>query len=108
MNTDTPDLGPCCVCEATGADVRNIIMIHKKAPIAGRGWGCLQCGLPSNGATVILCDLCLTSYQARGEIILKYACRGYPAADGRIAYSQLSDEPFDHDLTKHPELAMQN
>ncbi len=99
---NTPDLGPCCCCE-TDENVHNIIMLKKKAPIAGKGWGCIQCGLPMDGATVVLCDFCFWTYRARGEDILKYVCRGYPASDGRVAIQTLSDEPFDHDLTKHPD-----
>lgn len=102
-HNETPNLGPCCVCQKTGDDVRNIIMLHKKAPIPGRGWGCLQCGLPQDGATVVLCDLCFES-KAKPS----YACTGYPASDGRVPIQALSDEAFNHDLTKHPEVAMQN
>ena len=103
--TDIPvSLGPCCICKATD-NVRNIIMLKKKAPIPGRGWGCLQCGLPQNGAIIVLCDFCLMTYRARGEVILKYACRGFPASDGRIPIQKLQELPnnFEHDLTKHKE-----
>lgn len=100
---NTPDLGPCCICRGTGEDVRNVIMLKKKAPIPGKGWGCLQCGLPMDGAAAVLCDFCLMTYRARGEEILKYVCRGYPASDGRVAIQTLSTTEFDHDLTKHPD-----
>jgi hypothetical protein len=46
---DNPDLGPCCICEVESHRVRNIIMLDKEAPIPGRGWGCLACGLPLIG-----------------------------------------------------------
>jgi hypothetical protein len=43
-----PDLGPCCGCRGKGG-ARNIVMLDRRAPIAGRGWGCAQCGLPADG-----------------------------------------------------------
>jgi hypothetical protein len=51
-----PMLGPCCACERVGPRVRNWIMLHKRAVIAGHGWGCFVCGLPPDGASYVLCD----------------------------------------------------
>jgi len=92
-----PNLGPCCACERTGNDVRNIMMVHKKSPILGRGWGCFQCGLPQDGACYVLCDNC-----ADKKAKPKFACKGWPGSDGRIPYEQLTGE-HNHDMTKHPE-----
>ena len=90
------DLGPCCGCEKVGPDVRTIVMLAKKGPIPGRGWGCLQCGLSSDGASAVLCDACLDSYTIR------FACRGYPKDDGRIPVEELSGV-HEHDRAGHPE-----
>jgi hypothetical protein len=54
-----PDLGPCCGCEVTTLGACNIVMLDKKAPVAGAGWGCLVCELPHDGAVAVLCDACL-------------------------------------------------
>jgi hypothetical protein len=102
---DNPDLGPCCVCEKTGPDVRNILMLNQLSPIPGRGWGCLACGLPLNGAIAIVCDGCLEALNQGLE--LKFACRGYPGKDGRVPIEELAGE-FDHNILKHPELNTQS
>jgi hypothetical protein len=86
------DLGPCCVCETT-TDVHNILMLRSKAPITGHGWGCVACELAPDGALAVVCDGCL------GQP-LKFACRGYPASDGRIAITELAGT-HEHDLTRH-------
>jgi hypothetical protein len=97
--SDTPNLGPCCMCEAT-TGVRNLIMLDRRCVIAGHGWGCLVCGLPSDGASAVLCDDCLTLYRA-DNAWLTIACRGYPGEDGRVAIAELPPEPFEHDMAKH-------
>lgn len=92
------ELGPCCACGRTGPTVRNLFCLAVKAPIAGRGWGCVQCGLPSDGAVVVLCDDCVSE-----EVEPRFACRGYPASDGRIPIADLTGEHV-HNLDRHPEL----
>lgn len=95
MKPSNPDLGPCCACEATGPTVRNVIMWAKKSPTPGKGWGCFVCGLPADGATIVLCDDCLD--QDREP---RFACVGYPGSDGRIPVEALQDD-FHHDLKLH-------
>jgi hypothetical protein len=96
---DGPDLGPCCACERTGPSVRNVLMLHRLAPIAGRGWGCLECGATMDGAVAVVCDDCLES-----DAPLRFACLGWPGADGRVPIDDLVGT-HDHDLSRHPELA---
>lgn len=102
MSNNDIDLGPCCICEAEGGAVRNILMIDRPGPTPGKGWGCLQCGLPMDGAVAVLCDACLQDYST-GKAQIKFVCSGRPAKDGRMPIVELSDEPFEHDLSKHPE-----
>jgi len=98
MTQETPDLGPCCACEKTGEDARNILFINRRSPTPGKGWGCLQCGIPNDGAVAVFCDDCF-----RSGAEPQFVCTGYPASDGRTPFAELSGEKFDHDLTKHPE-----
>lgn len=91
---DGPAFGPCCNCGTTEG-VRNVMMINRRGPISGRGWGCVVCGLPCDGALVVLCDDCLEVDPP------KFVCTGYPATDGRTAYADLVPEVFDHDPAKH-------
>src|SRR6476659_4409564 len=93
MTDDLPDLGPCCGCERTDG-VKNVVMLHQRGVMPGRGWGCFVCGLPADGAVAVLCDACL----GRAP---KFACRGYPAEDGRVPVSDLPPGDFDHDARFH-------
>jgi len=97
----TTDLGPCCVCEST-VDVWNVLMLRQKAPMPGRGWGCVVCGLPSDGALAVICNACAPEL-AHGDPVpkLRFACRGYPASDGRVPIATLTGT-HDHDITRHP------
>jgi hypothetical protein len=94
-----PDLGPCCACGKAGLMVRNIIMLPVRGPADGNGWGCFQCGLPMEGAVAVLCDACLES-----EAEILQVCVGYPYLGHRQARKDFT-EPFEHDMSKHPEAA---
>lgn len=92
--SDHASLGMCCACG--GADkVRNIVMLDKKAPMPGRGWGCVVCGLPSDGAVAVLCDDCAV---IGAQIV--WACTGYPMKGGRVLVSSLRGT-HEHDMSKH-------
>lgn len=94
-------LGRCCICETT-RDVVNIITLDVKIPDGERqgGWGCFVCGLEARGAVAVLCDGCAPTWKAGTPI--KFACLGYPGADRRIEIEKLT-EPYQHDISKHPE-----
>src|SRR3974390_2841968 len=98
-----PDLGSCCGCDDPGALVRNIVMLSRRCAIPGHGWGCVECGLPCDGAVAVLCDSCFEEFQ-RDPDTLRVACQGYPATEGRILIAQLPEGHFDHDKSKHPEM----
>ncbi|MFO1431457.1 MAG: hypothetical protein U1F76_15150 [Candidatus Competibacteraceae bacterium] len=53
------DLGPCCACGREGPEVRTLMLLNRKAHIAGTGWGHAATGLPADGAIAVLCDNCL-------------------------------------------------
>ena len=96
------DLGPCCVCEGANR-VRTVLMLPWRAPIPGHGWGCCQCGRPSDGAVAVICDSC---FGDGSDVVerLRFACRGYAAVDGRVPIEELTT-PFDHDDDAHRETA---
>jgi hypothetical protein len=104
---DTPDLGPCCACEKTGPSVRNIFTIPYEAAVPNHGWGCVVCALPPNGASYVLCDECcgpvrlgLPQFPHLREP--RFACRGYPAKDGREPIETArTRRPWMHDMSKH-------
>jgi len=96
-DVDESNLGSCCACGKTGKDVRAIVMLDKRGPKPGHGWGCAQCGLPMDGAVYVLCDAC---FNAKAEA--KFVCVGYPKENVRIPIAEIT-EPFDHDMSKHPE-----
>ena len=94
------DLGPCCMC--TGPGAINLVMLRRRAPVAGHGWGCVVCNLPADGATAVLCGDCMDIYQDNPDL-LGFCCRGYPKTEGRIALGDLPEGVFDHDNAKHLE-----
>jgi hypothetical protein len=100
--SDATSLGPCCACR-TSTDTRNLIALERRSPTPGRGWGCLVCGLPPDGAMAALCDPCLAGYEA-GTVQIRDVCTAHPATDGRTAIDALAEEVFDHDMSKHPEV----
>ena len=95
-------LGPCCVCSSMKR-VRSILCLNLRSPIPGHGWGCVVCGLPSDGASAVICDACCESHR-EGDVTkaIRFACRGYPGSEGRIPIGELT-EFFGHDVSKHPE-----
>jgi hypothetical protein len=103
MEPDVHDLGPCCICEGPGATV--IVALTARSP-TGHGWGCLQCGLPCTGAMAVICEGCAAHYppaeQWHLELDLRFACRGYPASEGRIRFEDLRGEHV-HIPSKHPD-----
>lgn len=87
-------IGRCCAC-GQRKQLRNIMMLPVKAPMIGRGWGCVVCGLSNDGAIAVLCDACL---EVDAEIL--YACDGYAKDEGRIPIDALT-EVHRHDESKH-------
>ncbi|WP_373525075.1 hypothetical protein [Nostoc sp.] len=88
------DLGACCGCGCTGETVQNLIMLQKKAPVPGTGWGCLVCGVPSDGAVAVVCNDCLARLDKQPDVI-KEIIYGYPTEKKRYSLAVLT-EFFDH------------
>jgi hypothetical protein len=103
LDDSSPNLGPCCVCGGTER-VRNIISLHQLSPTPGKGWGCVQCGVPADGAIAVTCDSCGPNSLGDKLPELKFACAGYPGTDGRVPIDSLQGV-FDHDYSKHPEVS---
>ena len=99
MVDENIDLGTCCVCEGTEG-VENIIMLPHVSPTPGTGWGCLVCGLPSSGASAVVCNECFPRMNIETDI--KYVFTGYPLDKGRTPFSEVASTRFNHDLSKHP------
>src|SRR5262245_46442522 len=95
-------LGACCLCERRENAIY-VVMLKRPAPVAGTGWGCLQCDLPCDGAIAVLCDSCAPHVEA-DETVLRFVCEGFPSSGKRIALDELPPGAFDHDRAKHPEL----
>ena len=95
-------LGTCCICGA-GSGSPAIVMLNQRSPISGRGWGCILCGLPANGAIAVVCGDCCQRRDS-GQLAvakdLRWACRGYPATDGRVPVEELTGT-HEHDLVRH-------
>lgn len=94
-------LGQCCGCE-NSADGGSIVMMPWKAEIPGHGWGCLECGLANDGATIVLCVGCAEKLECGMEIwdVAQRECRGFPETEGRRELSPLSPL-HEHDMSRH-------
>ncbi len=93
-------LGSCCACGQVKPGMRTIVMLDRRAPVSGFGWGCAVCGLAPDGAVAVVCDGC---YDAQAP--LRAVCARGPGEDLRVLLADLPDTRFQHDLTKHPEIA---
>ncbi len=88
----------CCAC-GRRVRSRNIITLHRKAPQPGKGWGCVQCKLPSDGAVAAICDACLEA-----NTPIQYAFDGYVLEGKLVPFSELPDAPHEHNMKLHPEV----
>lgn len=95
MSDTALDLGACCACRKRDATVRNIMMLQTPAPVPGTGWGCIVCGLPSDGAIAVVCDACLEA-----ELPILDVCVGYASHDERVSSTTLAGT-FEHNLALH-------
>jgi hypothetical protein len=71
-------------------------MLPKRASVPGTGWGCVVCGLPSDGASYVACDDCVENDVPPREVV-----RGYAGSGEREPIWSLSSEPFEHDMALH-------
>ena len=97
------DVGPCCACECEGPTVRNVIMLHVRAPQPGTGWGCLVCHLARDGALAVLCDACLGARPGQFAREPRFACDGYLTESRSRAPIESLREPWRHDEALHEE-----
>jgi len=71
-------------------------MLNRRAPMPGKGWGCVVCDLPQDGAVAVLCESCADQPP-------RFVCVGYPKDGARFPFDELPPGEFDHDLSKHRE-----
>lgn len=99
--------GICCACGEERSMVRTGIMLNVKSPVAGCGWGCLACGLSTDGAVAILCDDCAARLErSEGEVDwpreLKWVAS---SVEQRTPADQVDwSTTHEHDLRFHPEV----
>lgn len=98
IDLETLDFGPCCACCKKKDAVHNVVMLDQKGSTPGSGWGCVQCGLPADGAFAVLCDDCVSV----GAPII-FAVTGPVKEKKRVLVESLGAE-HKHDMTKHPEV----
>lgn len=89
------DLGACCACRTRGATVRNIVMLPKRAPVAGTGWGCVTCRVPADGAIAVVCDACMEADRPILDV-----CFGYAPRNERVSIATVT-EVFEHKAGLH-------
>jgi NMD protein affecting ribosome stability and mRNA decay len=73
-------------------------------PTPGRGWGCVVCGVPSDGAVAVLCDACVERKVQPIRII-----EGDAAEHRRLVITPaMRERKFAHRVELHPELPTLN
>jgi hypothetical protein len=96
--------GACCLCQRSGPTVRNFVTLPERAPVPGTGWGCVECGLPADGAMAIVCDPCADRLQEElNSDSIREVIYGLPARGGRCPRAA-DPEAFVHDRSRHVEL----
>jgi hypothetical protein len=104
------NIGPCCICAKKGKTVRNLVFLLKRSPY-GHGWGCVQCGLESAGATAVICDQCAARLRREWYPDIEQELKWFmkPSSEteyskGRAPISELADMPvYEHNMALHPE-----
>lgn len=94
-------IGQCCVC-GQRAVMRGFMMLALRAPTPGTGWGCLQCGLPADGAIAALCRPCTRLATKNEAQPVQFVCGAYPGEEARAPIEQCQTE-FRHNMQLHPE-----
>lgn len=84
----------CCACGGACAPCY-ITLLTLRGPTPGRGWGCVVCKLPPDGAYAVTCGACIAAKRP-----LTHACAGYADDPARVPIDTLNVR-FDHDLARH-------
>lgn len=103
MTDNFEDYGRCCICESS-ENVLNLWTLNWKVDggaltncwsSAESRWGCVQCHLPSEGAMVIICDMCAEKHAENPDIEaeLKFIMNGKV---GRLPISVIRENPRRH------------
>jgi hypothetical protein len=76
------------------------ILARAAAAVPGTGWGCVQCGLPMDGASYLACDVCIEANREPRHAIL-----GYLSDRKREPIENVyARQKHEHDMQKHPEV----
>lgn len=89
----------CCACGELREDVHNVVCLPVKAPIPGTGWGCVECGLPADGALALVCDSCALRPDDEQRAV-EFAYNG-PVGGPELVQVKWLTGQWQHDLTKH-------
>lgn len=103
------DLGPCCSCLKADCRARILVFIPRQGSTPGRGWGCLTCGLPPEGAFAVVCDPCARRHERQKNftwtMLKTFVTLGEDGSGkGRAPIDTLlTAAEWVHDLSRHPE-----
>ena len=89
----------CCACNKHKRS-RNLWMLDFKGTQPGKGWGCVQCGLPSDGAIATICDDCAKNPNVEARFIYD----GFVNDGQLIPIDSIEKIPHAHNLALHPEI----
>lgn len=86
-------VGPCCACRRTDVPLRNVVCMTFRVPESalGKGWGCVECAIPADGALAVVCDECMAAERPIVDV-----CAGYVKEPARAAAEPLRPIPWEH------------
>lgn len=92
--------GPCCACRREDVRLRNVVCMTFRAPVGalGKGWGCVVCAIPTDGALAVVCDECMTAKRPIVDV-----CAGYARDPERTPAEPLRAIPWSHIRAFHPD-----
>lgn len=94
-------VGPCCACRREDVELRNVVCMTFRAPDSarGKGWGCVVCAIPNDGAIAVVCDACMAAERPILDV-----CAGYALDRERADAEPLRAIPWSHIRAFHREV----
>lgn len=86
-------VGSCCACRREDVRLRNVVCMTFRAPSGalGKGWGCVVCAIPADGAIAVVCDECMAAERPIVDV-----CAGYARDPERTPAEPLRPIPWSH------------
>lgn len=97
---DQDVISKCCGCNQIKV-TNDVLMLDFKGPSPGKGWGCMVCNLPNDGAIAVLCEDCFKAVESH-TMEIQTIVTGYIQDNQRQPLPPEDQrQPWQHDMEKH-------